>query len=224
LVVRERLRAGHHVRDQRPVGGGSPVRARAAWAVAAAVALAAAGEARAASIDLEASDLGGGSVVELETEPGALAFDPAFVSFAPMRLVIQVESGESGAPIAWNALVDNLTGALWGEFTIDIEGAQFQLLGTVAANAGAIAGVDGGADGATVRFSPPGEAAGLDIGSAAGIGVDWMIDLGLVAAPSFVLVLTPVPAPEPGAGVAALAAFGALAALSRRWRGRRAAR
>lgn len=199
------------------------MRARAAWALAAAVALAATGDARAASIDFEASDLGGGTVVEQETGPGALAFDPAFPTFAPMRLVIQVESGEFGAPIAWNALVDNLTGALWGAFTIELEGATFQLIGTVAANAGAIAGVDGDGADATVRFSRPGEAAGLDIGGASGIGVDWMIDLGLAAVPSFVMVLTPVAAPEPGAGTAALAALGALAALSRR-RGRRGAR
>lgn len=189
-----------------------------------ALALASGGVARAATVDLEASDLGGGSIVVQETGPGALAFDPAFVSFAPMRVVIELEAGEGlEGPIAWNALVDNLTGALWGAFSIEIEDVGFSLVGTVAANAGAVSGVDADAQSALVRFAPPGEAAGLDIGSAAGTGVDWMIDLGVLMPVSFALVLTPLPAPEPGAGAGAAAAAAALVALSRRRRARRAA-
>jgi hypothetical protein len=189
-----------------------------------------AGAAQAARIDFEASELGGGSVEEVDLGPGVLAFDPAFPAIAPMRLVIEVEAGDAGAPLAWNALVDNLTGALWGEFSIELEGVGFELVGTVAANAGVVAGVNASAGSVLVRFAPPGEAAGLDIGAAAGTGTDWTIDLGADPPPSFAMVLTPVAAPEPGSGAAALAAAGALALLrsrgrlSPRRRGRRAAR
>lgn len=190
------------------------MRARGATAaVATGLVLALAGGADAARIDFEASDLGGGSVEEVDLGPGVLAFDPAFPGFAPMRLVIEVEAGDAGAPLVWNALVDNLTGALWGEFSIELEGVGFEEVGTVAANAGVVAGVDASAQSVLVRFAPPGEAAGLDIGAAAGTGTDWTIDLGADPPPSFAMVLTPVAAPEPGSGAAALAAAGALALL-----------
>ena len=185
--------------------------------MAVAVALVGAAAARAAAADLEASELGDGSVVVQETGAGALAFDPAFVSFTPMRLVIELAPGEGLEPIGWNALVDNLTGALWGAFSIEIEDGELALIGSATGNAGTVAGVDDHGSAALVRFARPGEAAGLDLGSAAGLGVDWMIGFGAVPPPSFAIVLTPVPAPE--AGASALAVAGALAALSR-WRRR----
>lgn len=190
--------------------------------LAMAAALAGAAAARAATVDLEASELGDGAVVLQESGAGSLAFDPAFASFTPMRLVIELEPGEGVEPIAWNALVDNLTGELWGAFSIELEDAEFMLIGTATGNAGTVAGVDDHGSAALVRFGPPGEAAGLDLGSAAGLGVDWMIGFGSVPPASFAMVLTPVPAPDAGAG--GLAAVAALAALSRRRRSRRAAR
>jgi hypothetical protein len=181
----------------------------------------AAGDASAARIDLAASDLGGGSVVETDLGPGALAFDPAFPGFAPMRLVIELEDGDFGAPIAWNALVDNLSGELWAAFSIRLEGAQWGVVGSALANAGAVSGVDAGVQVATVRFAAPGEPAGLDLGAPFGVGTDWRIDVGALGVTSFVMVLTPVAVPEPG--TALLVGLGLAGLVSRRRRGRRAA-
>lgn len=178
---------------------------------------------RAAHIDFEASELGGGSVEVVDAGPGALAFDPAFPGFAPMRLVILVDAEDLGAPLTWNALVDNLSGALWGAFSIELEDAQWEEVGTVAANGGEIAGVDADASAVRVRFARPGEAAGLDIGAAAGSGADWTILVPGEEPTAFAMVLTPIPAPEPAARAAGLAAAAALALrarLSRRRRGR----
>jgi hypothetical protein len=183
--------------------------------LALAAAVSAAPGARAAHIDLAASDLGGGSLVEQDLGPGALAFDPAFPSFAPMRIAVVIESGDLGALLAWNALVDNLTGELWRAFEIRIEGASFDLLGSAVANAGAVLAVEAGGSSALVRFAPPGEPAGLDLGAALGTGSDWLIDFGsLAAGESFALVLEPLAVPEPG--TAALLALGIAALAARR--------
>lgn len=180
-----------------------------------ALALGLAGSAGAARIDLAASDLGGGSVVETDLGPGGLAFDPAFPGFAPMRLVIELEEGDAGGPLAWNAFVDNLSGELWRAFSIRLEGAGWDLVGSALANAGSVADVQAGAQEALVRFAPPGEPAGLDLGAPLGAGTDWRIALGDGAPASFVMVLTPLAVPEPGPAL--LVALG-LALLARRAR------
>lgn len=178
-------------------------------------ALGAAPGARAAHIDFAASDLGGGSLTPVDLGPGALGTDPAFVTFAPMRLAVVLDAADLGAPLAWNALVDNLTGELWARFEISLEGATFALLGGAAGNAGTVQAVEGGGSSALVRFAPPGEAAGLDLGAALGAGADWQIDFGaLGAGSSFTIVLQPVAVPEPAS--AALIALGLAALAARR--------
>lgn len=167
-------------------------------AALAVVLLAVASDGRAARIDFAASDLGGGSVAETDLGPGVLAVDPAFPGFAPMRLSIVVEDGDLGAPLAWNAFVDNLSGELWRAFSIALDGATFDAAGSAVANASAIDGIDLDATTALVRFADPGEAAGVDLGAPLGIGEDWRIALGgLAVGESFALVLTPLAVPEP---------------------------
>ena len=122
------------------------MRARAGTIAATALGLllaAPAGGARAASIDFTASELGGGSVEVFDAGPGALAFAPAFPGFAPMRLVILVDAEDLGAPLTRNALVDNLSGALWEAFSIELEDARWEEVGTVAANGGPAAASTG---------------------------------------------------------------------------------
>jgi hypothetical protein len=179
--------------------------------------------ARAARIDFAASDLGGGSVVETDLGPGALAFDPAFPAFAPMRLAIVVEDGDVGAALAWNALVDNLTGELWRAFSIELDGATFDTVGSAVANASVVAGIDVGATTARVRFGDAGEAAGLDLGAATGTGEDWRIALGqLTVGDSFAIVMTPHVVPEPASLALLALGVGGLAGMSGGRRRRRA--
>ena len=186
--------------------------------LAAALLLLLAGPARAAHIDLAGSDLGGGSVVETDLGPDTLAFDPAFVSSSAMTLHIVLDAGEGTAPLAWNALVDNLTGELWGAFSIRLAGATFTLIGSAKGNS-AVASVVGGAADPTVVFGAPGEAAGLDLGAALGTGTDWLIDVSGVGAEGFAIVLQPFAVPEPG--TAALVALGLAGLCVRRRPGER---
>jgi hypothetical protein len=165
--------------------------------------------ARAAHIDLGASDLGGGSVATSDLGPGTLAFDPGFVSNAPMTLAIVLDAAETGAPLAWTALVDNLTGELWGAFRIEVLGAAIAQAGTVRGNASS-ASVSAGPAGAVVVFGDPGEAAGLDIGAFDVGEIDWLLDAG--AAGSFTIVLQPLAVPEPTS--AALLSLGVLGLAS----------
>jgi hypothetical protein len=189
------------------------VSARSFVALAALLALAA--PAQAAHIDFGASDLGGGSVVETDLGPGALAFDPAFPTFAPMTLAVVVDAGDTGAPLAWNALVDNLTGELWSAFSVQLVGATFAAIGSADGNGGAVTAIDASASIAVIRFGDPGEAAGLDLGNALGNGTDWQIDLGaLGAGGTFSMILTPIPEP----GSAALVALGLAGLAARRAR------
>jgi hypothetical protein len=186
------------------VRAGAFLRSAEAWrglgVLAAGLGLAwlAAGPAAAATIDFAASDLGGGSVVETDLGPDTLAFDPAFTSFTPMRLVVDLEPGEGAAPIAFNALVDNLTGELWRGFSIELRFAAWESIGSALANAGTVSGIDADEQLARVRFAPPGEPAGLDLGAAGGPGADWQITIGLLPIASFEMVLTPLAVPEPG--------------------------
>jgi hypothetical protein len=171
--------------------------------------------ARAAHLDHGASDLGGGSVVETDLGPGFLAFDPAFPTFAPMTLAIVFDAGEAGAPIAWNALVDNLTGELWRAFSIRLVGATFAEIGSASGNSAAVTAVVTSAGEALIRFGEPGEAAGIDLGAALGAGADWRI---AGAGSGFTMVLQPLAVPEPG--TAALLAIGLASLAARRVRGR----
>jgi hypothetical protein len=171
--------------------------------------VAAALPARAAHIDLAASDLGGGSVTPSDLGPGTLAFDPAFSANVPMTLAIVVDAGDVGAPLAWNALVDNLTGELWTGFTVSIVGASFAEVGSAEGNSAPSTQITVGAGTVALTFGDPGEAAGFDLGNALGNGTDWRIELGaLGAGGSFSLVLTPLAVPEPAS--AALVALGLL--------------
>jgi hypothetical protein len=165
--------------------------------------------ARAVSLDLEASDLGGNALDFAVLEGGVLAIDPDFAAPTPMRIVLALESGDP-ATFVWNALVDNLTGELWSAFEIAIEGAILGA-GTAVANAGAVAGV--ALTLATARIElDPGEPAGLDIGAPFGAGVDWT--LTPVSSEGIAITFRPIPVPEPIS--AALVAIGLAALAARR--------
>jgi hypothetical protein len=175
------------------------------FAAAAVVVLAS--DARAAFLDLDASDLGGNTVDVSSPGPGQLAIDPDFTTATPMTLAIVLEPADA-ASIAWNALVDNLTGEVWSQFQIEVVGA-FLATGSATANAGAVSAiVAGGSRAATVLFDPA-EAAGIDLGAPFGIGEDWGV-YGIEG--GFSLRLQPIAVPEPGTlgaiglGIAALAA------------------
>jgi hypothetical protein len=169
------------------------------------------GIARAASVDFAASELRGNSVVVTDLGPGLLAIDPAFVSDAPIDLIIVLGAEDMGAPLAWNALVDNLTGEVWQAFTVEVFGATSMHVGSAVANAGAIAWIDATWATATLRFDPA-EAAGIDLGAPFGVGEDWRVDLGGLDSTSFRLRFAPLAVPESST---LLAIGGGLVALAR---------
>lgn len=176
----------------------------------AALLLALAAPAHAVSIDYAASDLGGNTLDFAVLEGGVLAIDPDFAVATPMRIVLVPEVGDP-APIVWNALVDNLTGELWGAFEVSAQAASVEI-GGVRAIAGTVARIVSAP--AHVRIElDPGEPVGLDLGAPFGLGIDWTL-ASLAGAPlaPVTLILTPIAVPEPvsialvGVGLALLAA------------------
>lgn len=164
--------------------------------------------ARAAFLDVAASDLGGNVVDVSSPGPGQLAIDPDFTSATPMTLSIVLEPEDQDGSLYWNALVDNLSGEVWAAFRIEFVGASSFQVGSARANAGSVSWIGAGITGATVHFDPA-EAAGLDLGAPFGIGEDWGVE---VVDGAFSLRLQPIAVPEPGTlgaigiGLAALAA------------------
>ncbi len=164
--------------------------------------------ANAASIDFAASTLRGNTVLATDLGPGLLAIDPHFTSAAPIDLLIVFAAGDAGS-LAWNALVDNLTGEVWSAFSIEVFDANALVAGSVVANAGAVASIATTIASATIHFDPA-EAAGIDLGAPFGAGADWLVEAG--AGATFRLRLAPVAVPEPASllmlalGVAAISA------------------
>ncbi len=152
--------------------------------------------ARAASIDFGASELRGNGVVATDLGAGLLAIDPAFASDAAIDLLILLDAEDMGAPLAWNALVDNLSGEVWSAFTVEVFGATSLHAGSAVANAGAVAGIVATATAATLHFDPA-EAAGIDLGAPFGVGEDWSVALGPLDSTSFRIRFAPVAVPEP---------------------------
>lgn len=158
-----------------------------------AAAIAFASESRAAFVDLGASELRGNTVVASDLGPGLLAIDPQFASAAPIDLSIVLDAEDAGL-LAWNALVDNLTGEVWSAFSIEVFDAAGIAIGSVVANAGAVASIATTPTAATVHFDPA-EAAGIDLGAPFGEGQNWAVEAG--AGATFRLRFAPVAVPEP---------------------------
>lgn len=173
-----------------------------------AVSLGFAGTASAASIDFAASELRGNTVVATDLGPGQFAIDPQFTSAAPIDLWIVLDAADAGA-LAWNALIDNLTGEVWSAFSVAVFDADGLVAGSVVANAGGVGPIATTPTSATIHFDPA-EAAGADLGAPFGAGQDWLVEAG--ASARFRLQLAPVAVPEPASlltlaiGIAFLAA------------------
>lgn len=167
-----------------------------------------AGSAHAASVDFAASELRGNTVVATDLPPGLLAIDPHFTSAAPIDLLIVLAAEDAGA-LAWNALVDNLTGEVWSAFSIEVFDANGLVAGSVVANAGGVASLATTPASATIHFDPA-EAAGIDLGAPFGAGEDWLVEAG--AGATFRLRFAPVAVPEPTSLVALALGITVLAA------------
>ncbi|MBS1215678.1 MAG: hypothetical protein H6R20_652 [Proteobacteria bacterium] len=197
--------------------------ARTLAVLAVALSMLAAGRARAASIDVAASSLAGAEVLDL-SEPGTLAFSLLVPSGSAIELAVVLDPSETASPLGLIASLVSLGDLPLSSLAISTLGAPGVALGTIGSFA---------RDGRASAAAPPAVAGRvtvpldakrplhvLELGATAANGAQpWTIQASGLGAPHrFRLRIEPIP--EPGALVASLAAFGAIAALARRRRSR----
>jgi hypothetical protein len=149
----------------------------------------------------------------------ALNFDIGQL-YTSTTIQFTLEDADIGAPLLFNAVVANLTGAGIGNFFVSLANATFQTVGGVETLFGATAttSLDGTMQYASIRFDPA-DTYGFNLGDpfAGGQYPDWEISTaGLSAGDSFSLTMG-TPVSEPGTLVLLLAALiGSLGTLLRR--------
>ncbi len=154
--------------------------------------------------------------------PGVLQIDVALNAFAPVTFDLEIEAGDANG-IGFDAVVDVFTGvtlgANLGYLGVSLVGGPtFATVGDVTAFfSTADVTVAPGQNAVGIRFLPEGEGFGLELGSPAGTGVDFLIAPGLLAAGDrFQLVLNPGAVPEPGTWAMLIAGFGLVGLAMRR--------
>ena len=131
-----------------------------------------------------------------------------------------LEDADIGAPLLFNAVIANLTGAGVAQFFLTLANASFSSVGGVETLFGATAttSLDNTGQYASIRFDPA-DSYGFHVGDpfATGQFADWQIDTaGLAAGDSFSLTMG-TPVSEPGTLMLLLAALvGSLGAVFRR--------
>jgi len=142
---------------------------------------------------------------------GLASFDLDLTSLStPTTLTFTLEDGDVGAPLAFNAILRNLTGGGMDHVKFLLRGTTFATLGTADGFSGP-GTVSGGGAGARIDLSPP-EFLDLFVGDPLGTGspaINWSIaTTGLTAGDTFTMqVAVPLPGSLPlllaGLGLAA---------------------
>lgn len=126
---------------------------------------------------------------------GLAAINLDLASAHPTVINFQIEQGDIGAPLAFNAVVANLLGGGIERFVLALDNATFGFIGSVETAFGSVATASGNGNGAQIDFAPP-ETFGFNIGNPFLTGAqDWSINIaGLTVGDTFSLRLA---VPEP---------------------------
>ena len=167
----------------------------------------------ASAVVLQSSSLASGNTVADFSADGLVSFDLDLTRpLLPSALTFEVTAGDLGGPLAFNAIVRNLSLDGIADFKLFIDDAVFSVLGTADGFAG-FATVRGGPSAAQLVFNPP-EFTDFAIGNPTGLtpgAVDWQISIaGLTAGDTLTLTMqAPTPATLPlllaGLGIAGFA-------------------
>jgi hypothetical protein len=184
----------------------------------AAAALAAAVPAQA--VTMTGFTAGPGTVVTDFSAPGQLAFDLDLASFAPVSISFRIDDGDLGMPIAFDAMVRNLSLSGLGELSFTLSKGSFGVVGSVTRFFGGTTqtSVNGGA--AMLTFTPE-EFFDVEIGNALGTtpaALDWSIPSNVFTAGETLTVSVMAAVPEPGTWALMAGGLGLVAFLARRRR------
>nr|WP_314541103.1 PEP-CTERM sorting domain-containing protein [uncultured Massilia sp.] len=155
---------------------------------------------------------------------GTVAFDLDLASFAPTTFRFTLEEADLAGPLAFNALVRNVSGAALDRFSFSLEGIAFAASGSVTPAFGTIGAVSFGPQAANIAFATP-EWAEFQFGNPFGdaAGSDWLLaTTGLHAGDTFTITAANTVAaevPEPATAtlmMPALCMLGLMAARKRR--------
>jgi len=185
----------------------------------AAAALAAAFSAPASALALLGTEGGGAAVVTDYSGIGSLSFDVDFAAVAPVSLQYRLEAGDLLAPLGFDAVVRNYTGAGFDRLSLLLDGAAFAGVGSVTRAFGSSRAQAGGAS-AEVGFTPA-EFLDVELGDALGGAgkVDWTISLaGRGVGDVIGLRLAPTAVPEPSMLALLALALGLAAVAGKRRR------
>lgn len=152
----------------------------------------------------------GNQVIDFSTAGlAAINLDLASAS-QPTVIHFQIEQGDIGAPLSFNAVVANLLGGGIERFLLTLNNATFAFIGSVETAFGSAATASGSGNLAEITFAPP-ETFGFNIGNPFLTGAqDWSINIaGLAAGDTFSLRLAvPEPATLPLVLAGVLLAYG----------------
>lgn len=160
----------------------------------------------------------GASTVLDFSAPGLLAVDIDLRDRAPLFIQFEIEAGDLGAPIDFNAVIRNLSGKGLDFVSLSLDRGAFAQAGTVTRFFGGDSQLSGGGAHWRVGLSPA-EFYDLELGDAFGSSPgaqNWRLDGSAWQAGDQVLLAVAVP--EPASAALLLGGLAAVAGLARRRR------
>ena len=161
-----------------------------------------------------------GSMANLVTDysaPGLVAFDLDWKDSSATRLDFMIEEADLLGPLRLNAIIRNLTGEGFRQFTFSLDGIAFSNDGSVTPAFGTVGKTTWNSASAGIDFSAP-EWAEFHLGNPTGLdnNSDWLLNTADLRAGDAFSITASVPEPSTiSLMLSALAMFGFLAAKQR---------